>query len=247
MTTKETESSANLEMLNENLARVEELSQRLVTALAQKRPTNPGLEGPGQDLYMKAMSAYWTDIMSDPSKIFEHQVGYWSRAVRHFVDAQQALAAGKMEPPEDTVEDDPRFRDPLWNSHPYFNYVKQQYLISSNAVADAVESLDELEPKDRKRLRYFTRQIVDMMSPTNFLGTNPTALSRAVETDGESLVHGLENLVRDVESNGGDLLVTLADKTAFTLGENIATTPGSVVFRNELFELIQYTPTTEKV
>ena len=247
MTTKETESQQNLEALNENLARVEELSQRLVSALGQKRPTNPGLDGPGQDLYLKASTAFWSEVMSDPSKIFEHQVGYWSKAVRHFVEAQQTLAQGKLETPEDSVTADRRFSDPLWDTHPYFNYIKQQYLISSEAVSNAVDALDDLEPRDKKRLRYFTRQIVDMMSPTNFLGTNPTALSKAVETDGQSLVDGLENLVRDVEANDGDFLVNLADRNAFKLGENIASTEGSVVFRNELFELIQYAPTTEKV
>ncbi|MEM9970406.1 MAG: class I poly(R)-hydroxyalkanoic acid synthase [Pseudomonadota bacterium] len=247
MTTKESDTHGNLEALNENLARVEELSQRLIAALGQKRPSNPGLEGPGQDLYMKAATAYWSEALSNPSKMFEHQVGYWSKAVRHFIDAQQKLAQGKLEPAAGEATSDRRFADPLWDTHPYFNYIKQQYLISSQAVADAVDALDGLEPTDQKRLRYFTRQIVDMMSPTNFLGTNPAALAKAVETDGQSLVDGLENLVRDVEANEGDLLVTLADRDAFKLGENIATTAGSVVFRNELFELIQYAPTTNKV
>jgi polyhydroxyalkanoate synthase subunit PhaC len=91
---------------------------------------------------------------------------------------------------------------------------------------------------------YFTRQIIDMFAPTNFLGTNPDALERAVATDGESLVMGLENLVRDIEANNGDLQVTLSDPQAFKLGENIATTPGAVVYRNRMLELIQYTPTT---
>ncbi len=247
MTTKETESHENLEKLNENLARVEDLSQRLVAALGQKKPTNPGLEGPGSDLYLKTASAYWAEALANPSKIFEHQVGYWSKAVRHFMDAQSALAHGKLEPAEDYVGQDGRFADPHWETHPYFNYIKQQYLMSADAIASTVDSLEGLEPTDKKRLQYFARQIVDMMSPTNFLVTNPAALAKAVETEGQSLVDGLENLVRDVESSEGDLLVTLADRDAFKLGENIATTPGSVVFRNEMFELIQYAPTTDKV
>jgi polyhydroxyalkanoate synthase len=86
-----------------------------------------------------------------------------------------------------------------------------------------------------------------MFAPTNFLGTNPDALEKAVATDGESLVQGLENLVRDIEANNGNLSVTLANPQAFTVGDNLATTPGSVVFRNHLFELIQYTPTTKTV
>ena len=88
---------------------------------------------------------------------------------------------------------------------------------------------------------------MDLLAPTNYLPTNPDALERAVATEGESLVKGLENLVRDVEANRGDLLVTLADREAFKVGGNIATTEGAVVFRNEMFELIQYKPTTEKV
>ncbi len=88
---------------------------------------------------------------------------------------------------------------------------------------------------------------MDMFSPANFLGTNPEALARAVETEGESLVRGLENLVRDIEANDGDVLVTLADRDAFRVGENLATTEGSVVYRNRMFELIQYAPRTETV
>jgi polyhydroxyalkanoate synthase len=114
-------------------------------------------------------------------------------------------------------------------------------------VANAVGSLEHLDPADRKRVEYFSRQIVDMFAPTNFLGTNPDALSRAVETDGKSLVQGLENLVRDIEASNGDLLVTLADPDAFHVGANIATTPGAVVYRNKMLELIQYAPTTERV
>ncbi|MFV2038043.1 MAG: PHA/PHB synthase family protein, partial [Paracoccaceae bacterium] len=93
----------------------------------------------------------------------------------------------------------------------------------------------------------FTHQIMDMLSPANFLGTNPEALERAARTDGQSLVDGLENLVRDLEANDGELVVSLADKDAFRVGENLATSKGAVVFRNRMFELIQYAPRTETV
>jgi polyhydroxyalkanoate synthase len=247
MATKETETPANLDRLNENLARIEELSQRLVSALATKKPKHPGLEGPGEDLYMKAATAYMAEMMSHPSKLIEHQVGYWGKALTHYIDAQNKLAHGKLEPADDRTPKDRRFSDPLWENHPFFNYVKQQYLMSAEAMSEMVEKLEGLDDKDKKRARYFTRQIVDMMSPTNFLGTNPAALTKAVETDGQSLVDGLENLVRDIEASDGEMLVTLADKNAFKVGENIATAEGSVVYRNELFELIQYAPKTETV
>ena len=247
MTTEETENAAKVEILNENLAKIEELSQRFVAALSKKRSIHPGLQGPGQDLYMKAAAAYWGEMVAHPSKILEHQVEYWGKALKHYVDAQHTMLNGKLEPPEDTGPKDRRFSNPLWDEHPYFNFIKQQYLISADAVKNAVDQLDGLDDKDRKRLRYFSQQIVDMMSPTNFLSTNPDALTKAVETNGQSLVDGLENLVRDIEASDGELLVTLADKDAFKVGGNIGTTEGSVVFRNEIFELIQYAPTTETV
>ena len=254
MTTKETstggdvqDASADLDRLNENLQKVEELSSRLVAAVGRKKSVPSSLQGPGQDLYMKAAAAYMAEMMANPSKILEHQISYWGKTLKHYVDAQQKLAEGKLEPPEDHTPKDRRFSSELWQTHPYFNFIKQQYLMNSEAIEGAVKDLDGLDDKEKKRVEYFTRQIMDMFSPSNFLGTNPDALAKAVETDGASLVQGLENLVGDIEANDGDLLVTLADKDAFQVGGNIATTEGSVVYRNRMLELIQYTPTTEKV
>ncbi len=245
MTTKEIENIENLEVLNENLAKIEELSQRFITALSQKKSIHPGLHAPGHDLFMKAASAYFSEAISHPAKMLEHQVEYWGKALVQYIEAQQNLF--RMEAPEDPGPKDPRFSNPVWDQHPYFNFIKQQYLFSADAVRDAVEKLEDLDESDKRRVRYFSQQIIDMMSPTNFLGTNPEALSKAAETNGQSLVDGLENLVRDIETSDGELLVTLADKDAFEIGKNIGTTQGSVVFRNEIFELIQYAPTTEKV
>ena len=246
MTTEDDTSGASLERMNANLQKIEELSQRMVASFARKKGYDAALDAPGQDLFMKAAAAYMYEMMHNPSKILQHQVGYWGKSLKHYVEAQQALAKGQLTPPDDQTPKDRRFSNPLWETHPYFNYIKQQYLMSAEAMERAVADLGHLDPQDQKRVEYFSRQIVDMFSPTNFLGTNPEALSRAVETDGQSLVDGLENLVRDLEANDGDLLVTLAKKDAFRIGDNLATTPGSVVFRNRMFELIQYTPSTEK-
>src|SRR6056297_2470946 len=247
MTTDPVDTGADLEKLNANLAKIEDLSQRLVAAVAQKRSVPASLQGPGHDLFVKAAAAYMAELMANPAKIVEHQVGYWGKALKHYADAQQQLVHGKLAPPEDKGPSDRRFSGELWDTHPYFNYIKQQYLFSSEAVRSAVEDLEGLDPADKKRVEYFSRQIIDMFSPANFLGTNPEALARAVETDGQSLVDGLENLVRDVEASQGDIQVTLADKDAFRVGENLGTTEGSVVYRNEMFELIQYAPRTETV
>lgn len=235
----------SVEKLNENLAKVEVLTQRLVAALANAREKNPALEGPGQELYMKAAAAYVAEMMQNPSKILEQQVAFWGKSMKHWVEAQESLAHGKLVP-EDTQTQDRRFKNEMWQTHPYFNFVKQQYLMSSEAIENAIGALD-LEEHDKSRVSFFSRQIIDMMSPTNFLGTNPEALERAMETDGQSLVDGLENLVRDIESHDGTLSVTLSDPNAFKVGGNIATSEGSVVFQNRMFQLIQYAPKTEKV
>jgi len=247
MTTDANVESDRLARLNANLARVEELSQRMTAALSSRKKADPALLGPSQDVYFKAAAAYVAEMMQNPSKIIEHQVNYWGKTLKHYVEAQQVLARGELKAPPDPGPTDRRFANPLWDTHPYFNYIKQQYLMNAEAITVAMSGLEMLDPADAKRIEYFTRQIVDMMSPTNFLGTNPDALEKAVATDGESLVQGLENLVRDIESHDGDLLVTLADPEAFTVGGNIATTPGSVVYRNRMMELIQYAPATETV
>jgi polyhydroxyalkanoate synthase subunit PhaC len=233
--------------LNANLAKVDELSKRLTAALTHRRQADPALAGPAPDVYMKAAAAYLAEMMQNPARVVEHQVSYWGKTLKHYVEAQQTLAKGEFKAPPDPGPKDRRFQNPLWESHPYFNFLKQQYLLNSEAVSTAVGDMETLDAADKRRVEYFTRQIVDMFSPTNFLGTNPDALEKAVATDGESLVQGLENLVRDIEGAQGDLQVTLADRDAFKVGENLATTPGAVVYRNKMLELIQYEPTTPTV
>jgi len=236
-----------LSRMAQNLKKVEELSKRLTRVMAQREGHQPALDGPNQQLFAKAAQSYWAEAMTNPARLMEHQMGYWTKSVAHFVEAQQALAKGGLAPVEGEAPTDKRFANPLWQTHPYFNFIKQQYLINAEALRQAVEDAQDMDPAEKKRLVYFSQQIIAMMSPTNFLATNPDVLERAVETEGESLVKGLENLIADLEANNGELVVKLADDSAFELGRNIATTPGKVVFRNRMFELIQYTPSTEEV
>ncbi|MEI4194595.1 PHA/PHB synthase family protein [Roseovarius sp. E0-M6] len=250
MATQEGGPAADVERLNANLQRIEALTERLVTAFSRSNPANPTLNSPSHELYAHAAMSAWSEMVENPGKIYEQQLEYWGKSVRHFIEAQQALLQGGG--PEDENEPDPlagdkRFANPMWETHPYFRYIKQQYVINAQALQQAVDDLEDMPPKEKQRLEYFVRQIADMMAPTNFLGTNPDALEKAVETEGESLVKGLENLVADLEANNGELVVRLADDSAFKLGENIATAQGEVVHRNDMMELIQYAPTTEEV
>lgn len=251
MTTKTTEKTEDAVVaqarITENLAKVEALGRRLSQIMVGRETHQASLDAPNQELFTKAAQSYWSEAVHNPAKLIEHQVAFWGKTMTHFMEAQQALAKGKLEAPEDRTPKDRRFANPLWESHPYFNYIKQQYLINAEALQTAVSDVSDLEPREKQRLQYFSRQIIDMMSPTNFLATNPDALERAVETEGESLIKGLENLISDLEANNGELVVRLADENAFELGRNIATSPGKVLFRNRMFELIQYSPSTDQV
>ncbi|MCV6587005.1 MAG: class I poly(R)-hydroxyalkanoic acid synthase [Marinibacterium sp.] len=251
MTTKDGEtdnaSGQHLEHLTENLAKVERLSQRLLDVLAHKPSHNPGLDAPNHEVFTKAAASYWSQMIQNPAKILEHQIDYWAKSVTHFIDAQQMLARGKLAAPADKGPTDKRFSNPLWDTHPYFNFLKQQYFINARALEQAVADAEDLSDLERHRLSYFTKQIIDLLSPTNFLASNPDALERAVETEGQSLVDGLENLVADLEANNGELVVRLVDEDAFEVGDNIATAPGKVVFRNRMMEIIQFEPATDEV
>jgi polyhydroxyalkanoate synthase len=251
MTTKDTVdtdiSGKNLEKLNENLRKVEVLSERLTKVMTNKTSHQASLDAPDNELFTQATAAYWAEATRNPAKVMEHQLDFWSKSVTHFVEAQQVLAKGKMEAPQDNNPKDRRFANPLWDTNPYFNFVKQQYQLNAAALKQAVDDVTDMEPLEKQRLDYFSGQIIDMLSPTNFLPTNPDALERAIATEGQSLVSGLENLISDLEANNGEMVVRLADETAFEIGHNIATTLGKVVFRNKMLELIQYEPTTETV
>ncbi|WEF22883.1 class I poly(R)-hydroxyalkanoic acid synthase [Paracoccus sp. S3-43] len=241
-------SGATARKLAENIERIEALGQRLMAALTARPRPNPGIEAPGPDLFLTAANAWVKTLSEQPARILENQVNYWGETLKNYASAHRALTLGKAEPEGgEGHRGDKRFANPLWDSHPYFSFVKRQYLINSKALKDAAGNLQLSDDTARRRITWLTDQIVDMMAPTNFLATNPDALERAVETEGESLVRGLENLVRDVERNSGDIVVSLADRDAFSIGDNIGTSEGRVVHRTPLYELIQYRPATDRV
>ncbi|WP_424942785.1 PHA/PHB synthase family protein [Aliiroseovarius crassostreae] len=251
MTTDQKNPSQELSELNQNLARIEALSARLSAAVAGRKGVRQSLQGPGQEFMAKAASAYFNEMMTNPAKLIEQQVAFWGKSLQHAMEAQQALAdglkEGELKAPEGDKTRDRRFANPLWDTHPYYNYLKKQYEISAATIEENLSQVEGLDERDKRKLEFFTQQIVDLMSPTNYLATNPDAMERAIETEGKSLVDGLENLVHDLEANDGELLVKLVDEDAFEVGGNIATTEGGVVFRNRMIELIQYSPTTENV
>ena len=196
MTTKEIGPPVVSEKLHENLARIEGLSARLVAAMAQKKMIRPSLQAPGPEFVGKALGAYWPEMMTNPAKVWEQQIDFWGKTLKHAVEAQQALPDGDTTlVPEDHAPNDRRFSNPLWQTHPYFNFLKQQYLIAADAIEKGVDAAGGDRRRRQAAVGYFTQQIIDMMAPTNFLATNPEALEKAIETEGQSLIDGLENMV----------------------------------------------------
>ena len=154
----------------------------------------------------------------------------------------RSMLESRSEPVAVPERGDRRFASESWKSSPYFDYLRQSYLINARYLVDAVEVL-ELDPLQKERLRFATRQLVDAMSPANFAATNPDALKLALESRGETITRGILNLVEDV----GKGRISTTDESGFEVGRNVAVSPGQVVFENDLMQLIQYAPSSDKV
>ena len=182
---------------------------------------------------VKALGDTSTRLVQLQGDLYRKHLSLWQSL---FAPAANASTA---EPVVTAERGDRRFSSPEWSANPYFDYLRQTYLLNSRFLTDMVEAL-QLEPQAKERLRFATRQFVDAMSPANFAATNPEALKLALETQGESLTKGIRNLIEDVAKGR----ISMTDESVFEVGRNIAITPGSVVFENELIQLIQYGATT---
>ncbi|HEX9947523.1 MAG TPA: class I poly(R)-hydroxyalkanoic acid synthase [Allosphingosinicella sp.] len=189
----------------------------------------------------KAPQLPWLNMFADPAKIAQQQTDLWTQGLSIW---QRALGveAPRTELAE-KADKDKRFAAPQWRDNPLFDMIRQSYLLVSERLLGSVDTIEGLDPKQRDKLRFMTKNFVDAMAPSNFAATNPLVLERAMATKGESLLKGLEHMLRDISS--GQLTHTAPD--AFEVGRNIAVTPGKVVKRTPLYELIQYSPTTDEV
>ncbi|RDE07283.1 PHA/PHB synthase family protein [Sphingomonas aracearum] len=183
-------------------------------------PVLPGFNDPAT---LKRAERFWED-----------SVTLWHR----FLDPQAERPALSPEQAKDK-----RFRDPAWSEHPVFDWIRQSYFLLADHIQQGVEAVEGLDPRQKEQLRFAAKGFLDAVSPSNFPATNPEVLQRTIETRGENLLKGLQHMLADITS--GQL--THTDRSAFELGRNLAATPGKVVKRTDLYELIQYAPTTKKV
>jgi polyhydroxyalkanoate synthase subunit PhaC len=216
-------------------AALAELNRKLIEGMMQ-----PFAHGAGVDNaeMVKSLAAglaqdreHW---QAAQNRYYARQLDLW----KSFFSPDATAGQKPVVAPEPT---DRRFRGAEWRE-PYFNYLMQSYLLSAQWLGEVVDGA-KLEPHAKKKLTFFTRQMIDAMSPANFPWSNPEALKLAAETHGESLSRGLRNLAADMDKG----LVSMCDESAFEVGRNLAITPGAVVFENDFMQLIQYRPSTESV
>jgi polyhydroxyalkanoate synthase subunit PhaC len=209
---------------------LEHLSQQAGEAASKAAdPARAAMQWPGIGLF------------PDPAKLAQAQVDLWTEGLSIW---QRALGGeSRKSELEEKADRDKRFAARQWQEHPLFDMIRQSYILISDRLLGSVDALEGVDEKTRERLRFATRAFVDAMAPSNFALTNPLVIERTLETKGENLLKGLENMLRDISK--GQL--THTDPNAFEVGRNIAVTPGKVVKQTPLYQLIQYGPTTDEV
>ncbi|MGE0755144.1 MAG: PHA/PHB synthase family protein [Alphaproteobacteria bacterium] len=187
-------------------------------------------------------------MMKNPGELVDTQLQLW-RQYAQLWQATTSRMMGQDAPPLiKPAAKDHRFADEAWQQNALFDFIKQYYLLTTSTLLHAVhEGSKDMDPRIRHKLEFYTRQFVDAMSPSNFILTNPKVIKETLESNGQNLVKGFENLLHDLQRGDGRLRIRMTDLAAFKLGENIAATPGKVVFENELMQLIQYAPSTNQV
>lgn len=197
--------------------------------------------------FQQLVTDYWQSAMQNPQKLVDVNLEYWQNMALLWQETTRKFLGESSEAVVPYEKGDRRFRDPLWQDSFAFDFIRQSYLLTSGWLQQSIRKVDGMPQKEKDRLDFYTRQFVDAVAPSNFAMTNPEVLRETLATNGNNLLRGLENLVEDLERGHGDLEISKTQYDQFQVGKNIATTPGGVIFENELMQIIQYTPTTKKV
>ena len=196
----------------------------------------------------KAFYDMMGQLFADPSKFAEMQIKLWQDYTALWQNSMLRFWGLDTKPVVEPAKGDRRFKHEDWQQNFLFDYIKQSYLITARNLHDMVGSVKGLDATTAKKVDFYTRQYIDALSPTNYLATNPEVLRETINSGGQNLLKGLNNLLDDMESGDGkQLRVKMTDATAFEVGRNLATTPGKVIYQNELMQLIQYAPATAEV
>jgi polyhydroxyalkanoate synthase subunit PhaC len=241
--------SVDVEVFSRNLARLIEEGGRALAAYLKPRE-----EGRVDDEF--------ANEIGEVVKTLGHVAGYWLEDPQRAVEVQNRLGkaylelwataakrlSGELAPPVAAPEaGDKRFTDPEWSSNQFYDFLKQAYLVTTRWANGLVKDAAELDPHTRQKAEFYVRQITNALSPSNFVLTNPELLRETLTSNADNLVRGMRMLAEDIETGGGDLKIRQSDASMFAVGRNLATSPGKVIFQNELMQLIQYTPSTPMV
>jgi polyhydroxyalkanoate synthase len=241
--------SVDVEVFSRNLARLVEESGRALAAYLKPREEgriSGELAEEMTDIVktLGQVAEYW---MADPQRTVELQ----NRLGKSYLDLWAASVkrlAGEATPPVAApASGDRRFVDPEWSSNQYFDFLKQAYLLTARWADNLVQDAAGLNPHTKQKAEFYMRQITNALSPTNFVLTNPELLRETFTSNADNLVRGMHMLAEDIENGGGELKIRQSDASMFEVGRNLATTPGKVIFQNDLIQLIQYLPSTETV
>ena len=232
-----------------NVARAMESGGKALAAYLKPRESGEVQDRPPAELTelvktFTSVAEYWLSDSSRSSdlqtRLAKDYLDLWGSAVRR-MSGQDAPSAITPSPR------DKRFADPEWKSNQFFDFVMQLYLLTTKWAQDLVRDADGLDPQTRRKAEFYVQQVVNALSPSNFVLTNPEVLRETVASSGENLARGLKMLAEDVAAGKGMLKIRQSDPDNLVVGVNMATTPGKVIYQNEMMQLIQYSPTTEKV
>jgi polyhydroxyalkanoate synthase len=239
----------NAEALARNMGQAMEEGGEVLAAYLRPRETgeikmNPADDGGEMMRSIRQLGQYY---MSDPLAAIEVQtaltmkfINLWASTLQRLLGAPAALVAKPGRP-------DKRFSDAAWRDNPYFDFIKKAYELTTHWADDLITRADEMDPHERDKAQFYLRQVTAALSPSNFVATNPELLRMTLRESGENIVRGLRMMAEDIEAGKGNLRIRQVDARDFELGVNMANTPGKVIFRNELIELIQYEPSTPQV
>jgi len=202
---------------------------------------------PDRSVVSKAFMQLAERMLTEPDKLMQAQSSYMQGMMGLYQNMAKRMQGEEVEPVVQPGPGDRRFKDDIWNENPYFDFLKQSYLLASQSILGTVRSVETLDPKTAEKVDFYTRQYLEAMAPTNFAVSNPQVIKTTLESGGENLLKGFGQFLKDLERGKGDLRIKMTDLEAFELGENIAVTPGKVVYQTPLMQLLQYSPTTETV
>ena len=236
------------ERLHAAMNRVAERSRRIVQAFAERQASGAQAFNPLEPgVVSKTYQALWRHMLADPARLVQAQVSLWEDCAKLWESTARRMAGEEAGPVAAPEPGDRRFTDDAWTGNPIYDHIKQSYLLASKFMLSTVRATEGLDAHTAHKADFYTRQFIDALAPTNFAATNPEVVRRTVETGGENLVQGLENMLEDLERGQGRLRIRMTDPDKFRLGENVAATPGKVVFENDLMQLVQYAPATDAV